>query len=253
VLYEMVTGELPFAAMSDYELMRAHAEQAPPRPGVRAGDLPAALEAIMLRALEKQPQRRFASAREFLEALALATGAAVPVTASPRRGFGDRLAGAMAGACAALSQAKAWLALPTLRDGVAWRRWLSANFGLAGASVVAVAALGVGVSLTLPQRCCNPPPVVLTEPLPVKPLAAIAEVTAPLVVTAAPVPEAEARPGVRSWNLPMPAPSPTHDAAVPKPADPPPEGARRRPPPAAQRGETSPPPPAPSRGWYVHR
>jgi serine/threonine-protein kinase len=253
VLYEMVTGGLPFAAMSDYELMRAHAEQAPPRPGVRAGDLPAALEAIMLRALEKQPQRRFASAREFLEALALATGAAVPVTASPRRGFGDRLAGAMAGACAALSQAKAWLALPTLRDGVAWRRWLSANFGLAGASVVAVAALGVGVSLTLPQRCCNPPPVVLTEPLPVKPLAAIAEVTAPLVVTAAPVPEAEARPGVRSWNLPMPAPSPTHDAAVPKPADPPPEGARRRPPPAAQRGETSPPPPAPSRGWYVHR
>ncbi len=73
VLYEMLAGRLPFEATTDYDLMRAHLEQTPPPlAGVQAA-CPPALEQVMLRALAKDPEQRFATAVEFRDALLTAS------------------------------------------------------------------------------------------------------------------------------------------------------------------------------------
>jgi len=70
VLYRLVTGDLPFQSKDHRELFRAHLTQAPPpfattRPGLHAPEL----EALVMRALAKSPDDRFASAAEMRMAL----------------------------------------------------------------------------------------------------------------------------------------------------------------------------------------
>ena len=72
-LFEAVTGRLPFERRSDYALMHAHVQERPPRPRELQRGLPAALEAVILKTIEKDPNRRFQSAAEFRIAL-LKTG-----------------------------------------------------------------------------------------------------------------------------------------------------------------------------------
>lgn len=69
VLYEMFTGELPFAARSKANVKRMHLEKVPDPPRTLVPELPSALEELILRALEKNPSRRPASARAMGEAL----------------------------------------------------------------------------------------------------------------------------------------------------------------------------------------
>ncbi|RMH41011.1 MAG: serine/threonine protein kinase [Deltaproteobacteria bacterium] len=70
ILFEGATGRRPFAADSLFDLMRKHLEEAPPPPRSLRPDLPAAMEDVILCALQKQPDRRFASARAMATALA---------------------------------------------------------------------------------------------------------------------------------------------------------------------------------------
>lgn len=65
VLYEMLTGHIPFERGSDYDLIRSHVEEIPRPPSDLAPQLPQALEAAVMRALTKSPQDRFASAAAF--------------------------------------------------------------------------------------------------------------------------------------------------------------------------------------------
>jgi len=74
-LYEMVTGERPFRADSDYSLMAAHLQQPPKPPIELRSDLPAALNDIILMAIAKDPAQRFQSADAFRNALNSAKGA----------------------------------------------------------------------------------------------------------------------------------------------------------------------------------
>ena len=69
LLYEMLTGRLPFESNSDYELMRAQVEAAPPPPRVFAPQVPLDIEQALMRALAKRPAARFQSAAEFRAAL----------------------------------------------------------------------------------------------------------------------------------------------------------------------------------------
>ena len=68
-LFEAVTGRLPFERKTDYGLMHAHILENPPRPRRLKSDLPKELEKVILRAIEKEPDKRFPSATEFHEAL----------------------------------------------------------------------------------------------------------------------------------------------------------------------------------------
>ncbi len=69
VLYELLTGRVPFEAGSAHAVIGAVIHAPPPPPsGVRPG-LDWTLEAICLKALAKQPPERFGSCREFADAL----------------------------------------------------------------------------------------------------------------------------------------------------------------------------------------
>jgi serine/threonine protein kinase len=73
-LYEIVTGERPFRADSDYSLMAAHLQQ-PPKPPIEVrSDLPPALNEIILMAIAKDPAQRFQSADAFRNALKSISG-----------------------------------------------------------------------------------------------------------------------------------------------------------------------------------
>ena len=69
VLYELVTGRRPFGHESELLAITAILNEQPPRPGEVIGSLPAELEQIIFRALEKDPADRFQSASEMQLAL----------------------------------------------------------------------------------------------------------------------------------------------------------------------------------------
>lgn len=80
VLYEMATGELPFNADDITALLLQHVQQPPPRPTLINPDLPMALENVILKTLEKNRDRRFASAYNLAEALRAASPETRPAT-----------------------------------------------------------------------------------------------------------------------------------------------------------------------------
>jgi serine/threonine-protein kinase len=69
VLYEMAAGMKPFCSENPFTLMLAHVEQPPRRPSEVDAGLPAELDDILLKALEKDPENRFQSAELFRRAL----------------------------------------------------------------------------------------------------------------------------------------------------------------------------------------
>jgi len=70
VLYQMVTGQLPFVAETPVALALKHINEAPPLPRRVTPTIPPAVEAIILKALAKDPKQRFASAGEMGHAIA---------------------------------------------------------------------------------------------------------------------------------------------------------------------------------------
>jgi serine/threonine-protein kinase len=85
VLYEMLTGHPPFMAMSPHDFLVAHSTEKPRPLGEANAELEgfAALEPVVMRALEKDREKRFASARELRLALEALRG-----ELADRPGFG---------------------------------------------------------------------------------------------------------------------------------------------------------------------
>jgi Tol biopolymer transport system component len=110
VLYEMLTGRRAFQRGSGAETMTAILKEDPPEPSASGAVLPAALERIIRRCLEKRPDERFQSTRDLAFALesaldgSPASGAAArPVAAVSRRrpaSLGLLLVGLVVGALA---------------------------------------------------------------------------------------------------------------------------------------------------------
>jgi|GEM_PF-1332320 len=70
LMYEMATGQQPFRADSEFELLsRIVSQDAPPPPGGPGGEVAPELTAIIMRCLERQRERRFATAQELQLAL----------------------------------------------------------------------------------------------------------------------------------------------------------------------------------------
>jgi serine/threonine-protein kinase len=69
VLYELIVGKPPFDGKNAFELMRAHLEQEPQPPQELVAGLDPELNRTVLRALAKDPRKRFASAQDFRSAL----------------------------------------------------------------------------------------------------------------------------------------------------------------------------------------
>ena len=69
VLYEMATGQLPFLSDDIPALLMQHVKQPPAPLRLLNADVPVALENVILKALEKNPARRFQTAGAFAQAL----------------------------------------------------------------------------------------------------------------------------------------------------------------------------------------
>jgi len=68
VLYEMLTGQVPFAGSSPVSVALKHLEDAPKPPSVLA-DVPKPVEAVVLKALAKEPLDRFADGKAMVKAI----------------------------------------------------------------------------------------------------------------------------------------------------------------------------------------
>ncbi|UCF31418.1 MAG: protein kinase [bacterium] len=69
VLFQMYTGHLPFDGVTELELMENILKQEPPTPRSLNPDIPAPMEAILIRALRKRPEGRFRNAAEMRASL----------------------------------------------------------------------------------------------------------------------------------------------------------------------------------------
>ncbi|MDR1118907.1 MAG: protein kinase [Bifidobacteriaceae bacterium] len=84
VLYEMVTGRRPFVGESPVLTVYKHLTETPPPPSTLVAGLPEAFDRVTARAMAKAPADRFATADEFLDALAeLLDAASATRPASP--------------------------------------------------------------------------------------------------------------------------------------------------------------------------
>lgn len=89
VLYELVTGRVPFDAPTAAEVADMHAHAVPEPVRAFEPDVPVALESVIMRALEKSPSARYADGAALGAALRAAfeppKEVAAPVVAAPRK------------------------------------------------------------------------------------------------------------------------------------------------------------------------
>jgi len=69
LLFELLTGRVPFTATSDFDLMKAHLEQAPPPARYFVPSLPPEIDEIIAKALAKDPNARFENIAQMRAAL----------------------------------------------------------------------------------------------------------------------------------------------------------------------------------------
>lgn len=69
ILYQMLCGQVPFAAETPHGLMYQHLDMTPPQPTTIKPDLPLSIEPVIAKALAKRPEDRYASAGELADAL----------------------------------------------------------------------------------------------------------------------------------------------------------------------------------------
>ncbi len=105
VMYEMVTGRLPFSGDSQMEVALQHLNEAPPSPRRFAPALDAKWEAAILCCLRKNPGERFACADDLKAALGASDGGAIP-----RRRLRERKLAVISAAviCLVLAACSAW-------------------------------------------------------------------------------------------------------------------------------------------------
>jgi hypothetical protein len=150
-LYEMVTGQLPFTAESNYAMMAAHLQEVPKPPIVLRPGIPQTLNQIIVMALAKDPGQRFQSADAFRGALKSVPtqGAATQPGADPRAFVPSANAGS---ATALFQETPASQSPTTLMDTPAF----SQTPRVAAAATVAESA----APLPPTREAAAPPPVV---------------------------------------------------------------------------------------------
>jgi YVTN family beta-propeller protein len=84
LLFECLTGSLPFRQGSEVATIFAHLEEPAPAASERNGGLPAAVDPVLARAMAKEPTERFDTCRE----LVAATNDALGLVEAPRRRAG---------------------------------------------------------------------------------------------------------------------------------------------------------------------
>ena len=127
ILYQMTTGELPFDGKNSMEVLTRHVQEQPVPPRQRAPRAPISpeMEAVILRALQKDPERRPQTAEEF-RGLLLEVGrldarrAPLIAPSTPRRSTQPSISR---------------VTLPVVRAASPRRRWIAAAAAAAGCAM----------------------------------------------------------------------------------------------------------------------
>ena len=69
ILFELLTGRLPFEADTPFAMIAKHTQESPPRVSSLRRDLPRGLDSVLLKATAKEPAERFQSIEQFADAL----------------------------------------------------------------------------------------------------------------------------------------------------------------------------------------
>jgi serine/threonine-protein kinase len=195
MLYQLVVGELPFRAESVLGVVTRQLSEAPVPPSQRRQGVPPALEAVILNALEKPRDRRYASAVEMRQALYAAVGLerAVPSSEKNKRAPADDRHMATADTDVAAPAAPSTLSNVSGQFGAARKEPARRNVWILAAGMVVLASvlLGLGLSKPAPQVAKPPPPAQPVKAEPVnEPLKAEAAPPAAKVVEPPALPKA---------------------------------------------------------------
>jgi serine/threonine-protein kinase len=246
IAFQCLTGRLPFMSNSLGDVLFKIAADPLPVPTQVAPDLPASFDAWWARAAQRDPNQRFQTARELVDALAAAfgfsQGAVVPQaapgsgqgvsTTAASRSWGDSESGRVSGAPSAGSGASAAATGPSMQTGVttrsiaqppATRPGRGVLVGIVGIVGSAVAVAGGLVYVLALRRSAAP----------AAPVAAASGTPAPMV-SEAPQPVAEPPPSAPpSTSAAVSAPPLVDAGATSKPTNTPPSpaaGVKLRPP-----------------------
>jgi tRNA A-37 threonylcarbamoyl transferase component Bud32 len=105
LLYQMLVGQVPFDAESDYDVMKMHAEAPMPAASAARADVPAAVDVLIQKMCSKSRDERFQSCEELLRALARVTAAAPPARTVPEAPAPEAMARGMTVVAAPVSGA----------------------------------------------------------------------------------------------------------------------------------------------------
>ncbi len=228
ILYQLATGRLPFDGADFLQIAMAVTSTHPVPPSALRPDLPAGFDAVVMRCLEKDRDRRFASAQDLAVALQPFVGvAAVPASAAWAQA--TRVAAGTGSGAAPLTTLGG--AAGAASGGVAPRRRTGLAIALGGVVVVGglVVALTLGGGKSRPAATAAPaeptsagqpspatePPAAAPAPTPAPAAAEISPTVQPAAVPAVPQVAAEpAAGGGSTGSKPMADRAATKQAAA---------------------------------------
>ena len=166
VLYEMLTGRVPFVGDTPVAVAMQHVQDPPPPITDFAPETPPAVVAVVMKALEKNPKNRFQSAREMADALMKAKDGKLDPASVVLESSGPRPAVKPAQQSARMRELSPRGAQGTARRAPVRRRRSRRRIaelvlsGLAAAGVLAALAFGVVQVYTRVSRSAIAPDVV---------------------------------------------------------------------------------------------
>src|SRR3954465_7779862 len=79
LLFHCLVGDIPFARDTDVAVIYAHLSEPPPKPSELRPELPVGLDAVIAKAMDKSPDRRFQSCSDLMSAARVVLDAAGPL------------------------------------------------------------------------------------------------------------------------------------------------------------------------------
>jgi serine/threonine protein kinase len=228
ILYHLITGQTPFIAESFMTMLTKHLMEDPVPPSVRRPDLaiPPEMDALVLKALEKDRDRRWQSMAELLEAVAGCPGPASIGPAQPVKGQTKEMGGADSSAALRVVRPKSGaqetekISRHAVDAALSSSEMASARAPRSKSKTMLLVVVGVGLGIVVAVW------LALSKGKPESTATTVAPASAPIASPNAPSPGPAVAP-----------PTPPTTAVAPQPTQPAPELAPTTEPAAAEPGE----------------
>lgn len=149
ILYEMVTGRVPYSAETPIAIVFKHIQDPLPPARNFAPDLSEALELVLLKALAKRPEDRYQTSDEFIhamqEAIPYASAVAPAASAPPNANLPTMLEPASKPPSQPSRRPVSQSQIQPARKGIPL--WALAGVGIIGFGLVALLVLALGINL----------------------------------------------------------------------------------------------------------